>query len=58
MLVCLSCSKLFLGVDGIDIDLGITTTNHRETHLHRIMVDTAQKTIILADHTKFNRRGY
>ncbi len=58
MLSGLSCSKLFLGVDGIDLDFGITTTNHMEAHLHRIMVDTAQKTIVLADHTKFNRRGY
>lgn len=58
MLSGLSCSKLFLGVDGIDIEFGITTTNHMEAHLHRMMVDTAQKTIVLADHTKFNRRGY
>lgn len=58
MLSTLSCSKLFIGVDGIDIEFGLTTTNHMEAHLHRMMADSAQKVIVLADHTKFNRRGY
>ncbi len=48
-----SCSKLFLGVDGIDLDFGITTTDIREADLN-----TAQKTIVLADSTKFRRRGF
>jgi DeoR family transcriptional regulator of aga operon len=53
-----SASKIFLGVDGIDLDFGITTTNHMEAHLHRMMMGCAQKVIVLADFTKFNRRGY
>ena len=53
-----SCSKLFIGVDGIDLDFGITTTNMMEASLNRVMIQTAQKTIVLADSSKFGRRGF
>lgn len=53
-----SCSKLFLGVDGIDLDFGITTTDIREADLNKTMMHTAQKTIVLADSSKFRRRGF
>lgn len=53
-----SCSKLFIGVDGIDLDFGITTTDMRESDLNRAMMATAQKTIVLADSSKFRRRGF
>ena len=53
-----SCCKLFIGVDGIDIDFGITTTNMMEASLNRVMMQTAQKTIVLADSSKFGRRGF
>ncbi len=53
-----SCSKLFLGVDGIDPEFGITTTDIREAELNRVMMHTAQKTIVLADSSKFRRRGF
>ncbi|MEO6521872.1 MAG: DeoR/GlpR family DNA-binding transcription regulator [Mucilaginibacter sp.] len=52
------CSKLFLGVDGIDLDFGLTTTNAMEAHLNRQMINVSQKTIVLADSTKFGRRGF
>ena len=51
-------SKLFLGVDGIDLDFGITTTEMREAALNQKMMDAAQKVIVLADSTKFGRRGF
>lgn len=54
----ISCSKLFLGVDGIDLDFGITTTDIREADLNKVMMRTAQKTIVLADSSKFRRRGF
>lgn len=54
----LSCNKLFLGVDGIDIEFGLTTTNAMEAHLNRKMIETAQKTIVLADSSKFGKRGF
>lgn len=53
-----SCSKLFIGVDGIDLDYGITTTNMMEASLNRVMMQSAQKTIVLADSSKFGRRGF
>lgn len=53
-----SCTKLFLGVDGIDMEFGLTTTNMMEAQLNRRMIDTAQKTIVLADSSKFGKRGF
>ena len=38
-----SCSKLFLGVDGIDVEFGLTTTNMMEAQLNRKMIQAAQK---------------
>lgn len=54
----ITCSKLFLGVDGIDIDFGITTSNIEEAELNKAMMDVASKTIILADSSKFGRKGF
>lgn len=53
-----TCSKLFLGVDGIDPDFGITTTDIREAELNKVMMRAAQKVIVLADSSKFMRRGF
>ncbi len=53
-----SCSKLFLGVDGIDPEYGFTTTNAMEAILNQQMIKTAQRIIVLADSTKFGRRGF
>ncbi|HBB07063.1 MAG TPA: transcriptional regulator [Bacteroides sp.] len=58
MLSNFSCSKLYMGVDGIDLDFGITTTDMMEANLNRVMMQTAQKTIVLADSSKFGRRGF
>ena len=52
------CSKLFLGVDGIDLEFGLTTTNMMEAHLNRQMISVSQKTIVLTDSTKFGKRGF
>lgn len=51
-------NTLFLGVDGIDLDYGLTTTNAMEAHLNRKMINVSQKTIVLADSTKFGKRGF
>ena len=52
------CNKLFLSVDGIDLEFGLTTTNATEAQLNRKMVKSAQRTIVLADSTKFGRKGF
>ena len=45
--------------DNIDIiQLGGTTTDMREAHLNQQMMKAAQKTIVLADASKFGRRGF
>lgn len=54
----ITCSKLFLGVDGIDLDFGITHSNIEEAMLNRRMMAAAHRTIILADSSKFGRRGF
>ena len=51
-------SKLFIGVDGIDLEYGITTADLREAHLNKVMMGVAQKNIVLADSSKFGRRGF
>lgn len=52
------CNKLFIGVDGIDIENGLTTSNLGEAHLNQCMLKSAQKVIVLTDSTKFGRRGF
>lgn len=52
------CTKLFLGVDGIDFEFGITTSNSMEAQLNKSMMQVVQKVIVLADHTKFGKRGF
>ena len=58
MLEDFSCSKLFLGVDGIDLEFGLTTTNMMEAQLNKKMIAASQKTIVLADSSKFGKRGF
>ncbi len=52
------CNKLFLGVDGIDLDFGLTTSNIAEAHLNQYMLNAAQEVIVLADSSKFGKRGF
>ena len=54
----ISCNLLFLGVDGIDLDYGLTTTSLEEAMLNKQMIASAQKVIVLTDSSKFNRRGF
>jgi DeoR family transcriptional regulator of aga operon len=58
ILLDFSCTKLFLGVDGIDLEFGLSTTDVMEAHLNRQMIDASQKVIVLSDSTKFGKRGF
>ena len=58
MLDNFSCSKLFLGVDGIDPEYGLSTTHIQEACLNQAMIAAATKTIVLADSSKYGRRGF
>nr|WP_307147136.1 DeoR family transcriptional regulator [Duganella sp. Root198D2] len=55
---CLSAynfDKLFLGVDGFDLQFGITTHHEAEANLNHKMVERAKKVIVLTDASKFGR---
>jgi DeoR family transcriptional regulator of aga operon len=52
-----TCDKLFLGVDGFDVEFGLTTTNTLEARLNMRMIQTAQRTVVVTDSSKFGRRG-
>ena len=47
-----------MGADGGDLEFGVTTTNMMEANLNRMMMGTAQKTILLVDSSKFGKRGF
>jgi DeoR family transcriptional regulator of aga operon len=54
----ITCGILFLGVDGIDLDHGLTTSNLMEASLNQKFIEVAQYTVVVADHTKFGKRGF
>lgn len=58
MLERVTCNKLFFGIDGLDIDYGLTTSTIEEAYLHGQMLNVSQEIIVLADSTKFGRRGF
>jgi DeoR family transcriptional regulator of aga operon len=48
---------LFLGVDGFDPVVGITTPNLLESRVNRAMVKASGKVVVVCDSTKFRRRS-
>lgn len=58
MLSDFACTKLFLSVDGISPDFGLTTSNMMEAHLNAQMIKTVPQAIILADSGKFGKKGF
>jgi DeoR family transcriptional regulator of aga operon len=53
----LSADILFLGVDGFDVQFGLSTPNLLEAKVNRVMVDIAKKTVAVCDSSKFGRRS-
>ena len=49
--------KLFLGVDGIDSDFGITTPNMEEAYLNRLMIERSKEIFVVTDSSKFEKRS-
>ena len=43
---------LFLGAHGVHPDAGLTTPNTAEAETDRVLVDAAQRVVVVADHTK------
>ena len=48
---------LFLGVDGFDLEIGLTTPNLMESRVNRAMVKASSIVVAVCDSTKFNRRS-
>jgi DeoR family transcriptional regulator of aga operon len=48
---------VFLGVDGFDTKVGLTTPNVLEARVNRAMVKAAEKVVAVCDSSKFNRRS-
>ncbi|EQQ78223.1 hypothetical protein G768_00871, partial [Escherichia coli HVH 107 (4-5860571)] len=46
---------LFLGVDAIDLERGVSTHNEDEARLNRRMCEVAERIIVVTDSSKFNR---
>jgi DeoR family transcriptional regulator of aga operon len=54
----ISCSKLFLSVDGIDLEYGLSTTHLEEAQLNKRMLSAAEKIILLVDSSKFGKKSF
>jgi len=54
----LNVDKAFLGADSVDLVHGITNSNIEELSLKKTILDISQKTILLADSSKFNNVGF
>jgi DeoR family transcriptional regulator of aga operon len=56
-LMSYSFDTLFLGVDGLDLQFGLTTHNEGEASLNHRMVERARKIVVLTDASKFGLVG-
>ena len=50
--------KLFLGVDGFDLQAGVTTPDSQEAQVNRAMCEVARQVIAVADSSKFGRKSF
>jgi DeoR/GlpR family transcriptional regulator of sugar metabolism len=48
-------AKAFIGVTGLSLQHGLTGPNQLEAITHKLTIQRAQKTFVLADHCKLNR---
>jgi DeoR family transcriptional regulator of aga operon len=52
-----SVDKVFIGVDGIDSELGAFTPNIEEASLNQVMINLSRKVIVVTDSSKFKKRS-
>ena len=45
----------FVGVDGIDVEAGLTTHHEVEAHTNRSMIDRARRVVVVTDSSKLGR---
>jgi DeoR family transcriptional regulator of aga operon len=53
----LTADRLFLGVDGLDPEVGLTTPDILEAQLNAMMIRVAREVVVVADSSKFTRRS-
>lgn len=53
----LSADRLFLGVDGLDPDVGVTTPDPMESALNALMIRVARQTVAVLDASKLGQRS-
>lgn len=53
----LSADILFLGVDGFDTRIGLSTPHLLEARANKVMVEIARRTVAVCDSSKFGRRS-
>src|SRR6187455_1792369 len=53
----LNADRLFLGVDGLDPEIGLSTPDVLEAQLNASMIRVSREVIVVADSTKFARRS-
>jgi DeoR family transcriptional regulator of aga operon len=53
----LNADILFLGVDGFDVQHGLSTPNLLEARVNRAMMDIAKSTVVVCDSSKFGKRS-
>ena len=54
----LFCSKVFFGVDGIDLEYGLTCGTGEEARITKKMIQSSQTKIVLSDSSKIGQRGF
>lgn len=54
----LYADKVFLGVNGISPDQGLSTPNIVEASVKRVMLESAREAIVVADHSKVGRATF
>lgn len=57
MLAQLSADRLFLGVDGIDPEVGVTTPDPQEATLNALMIRVSREIVGVFDSSKFGQRS-
>jgi DeoR family transcriptional regulator of aga operon len=57
VLLEINADILFLGVDGFDTNVGVSTPNVLESRVNRVMVKAARRVVVVCDSTKFDRRS-
>jgi len=54
----ISADVAIIGVGGVSAQAGLSTTNLQEAQMMAQMIESAQRTIVVADSSKFGRKAF